>query len=258
MIDLLGSITLFVSIYIATFLAIGYAAMAFKIGYHQWSALIAVICATALTIRIIERGRWRLGFFVPPGIASKEFLFGALFAAVLILVVDGLAQATTRLHHVVGTGFPWFELIAVFAPAAFHEELLFRGYVFQKLRMWSRIGAIGITSIVFAALHVSNRGISAMAIVNLCIAGVLLALAYERYERLWFPIGIHFIWNILSGPILGYGVSGYAAESTVFRTIGSGPLLVTGGTFGIEGSIWMAAAELGGIFWLTRGFRRVA
>jgi hypothetical protein len=50
-------------------------------------------------------------------------------------------------------------------------------------------------------------------------------------------------------------VSGYAAEATVFRTIGYGPLVVTGGMFGIEGSIWMAAAELAGIFWMTRNVK---
>jgi membrane protease YdiL (CAAX protease family) len=258
LVELFGPITLFVSIYLATFLAIGYASMALRAGYHQWAALAGVVVATALTIRMIERGRWRLGVFVPPSIGTADFLRGGLFAVVLILVVDGAAQATTHLHHVRGSGFPWLELITVFAPAAVHEELLFRGYIFQKMRTWSRMGAIGTTSIVFAALHATNRGISTIAIINLIIAGVLLALAYERYQRLWFPIGIHFVWNILSGPILGYGVSGYAADTTVFRTIGSGPLLVTGGAFGIEGSVWMAAAELGCIFWLARGFKRIA
>jgi membrane protease YdiL (CAAX protease family) len=254
-VELLGAITLFVSIYLATFLAIGYAGMALGAGYHQWAALLGVICATALTIRIVERGRWRLGIVVPPAIAAADFLRGGLFATLLILAVDGIALLTTHLRHVRGAGFPWLELITVFGPAAVHEELLFRGYLFQKMRLWNRIAAIGITSIVFAVLHATNRGISPIAIFNLIIAGVLLALAYERYQRLWFPIGIHFVWNILSGPILGYGVSGYAAETTVFRTIGSGPLLVTGGAFGIEGSVWMAAAELGGIFWLARGFK---
>ena len=252
LVELPGPITLFVSIYLATFLAAGYASIALGLGYHQWAALVGVICATALTIRIVERGRWQLGVFVPPSIATFDFLRGALFALVLILAVDGAALLTTNLRHVRGAGFPWLELITVFAPAAVHEELLFRGYLFQKMRQWSRVGAIGITSIVFAVLHTSNRGVSTIAIINLIIAGVLLALAYERYQRLWFPIGIHFLWNVLSGPILGYGVSGYAAQTTVFRTIGSGPLLVTGGAFGIEGSVWMAAAELGGVFWMTR------
>ena len=232
--------------------------MALRAGLHQWAAFLAVICATAVTIRVVERGRWQLGLFVPPSIATADFLRGALLAAALILVVDAMAQLTTQLHHVGGRGFPWVEVMTVFAPAAVHEELLFRGYVFQKMREWSRIGAIGISSVVFAGLHGTNRGVSTIAIINLFIAGILLALAYERYRRLWFPIGIHFVWNILSGPILGYGVSGYASDTTVFRTIGSGPLLVTGGAFGIEGSVWMAAAELGGIFWLARGFKRVA
>ena len=56
---------------------------------------------------------------------------------------------------------------------------------------------------------------------NLILAGVLLALAYERYERLWFPIGIHIAWNVASGPILGYDVSGYVPSQTVLRTIGT-------------------------------------
>ena len=123
------------------------------------------------------------------------------------------------------------------------------------MRRWNRWAAIFATSVVFAALHGGNRGISLMAILNLILAGILLALAYERFERLWFPIGIHFLWNILSGPILGYGVSGYVAQSTVFRTIGSGSVLITGGAFGIEASVWMGLVEVGGIFWMTRNVK---
>ena len=164
---------------------------------------------------------------------------------------------STNLRHVRGGGLAGFELVAVFIPAAIHEELAFRGYLFQKMRMWNRRAAIGITSIVFAALHVGNRGITALAIANLLLAGVLLALAYERFERLWFPIGIHLAWNLLSGPILGFGVSGYAARTTLLRTVGSGAPWVTGGMFGIEGSVWMAVVEAGGIFLLSRGLRRV-
>jgi len=255
---LLGPITLFVSVYLATFLAIGYAMIALGLRYQQWAGLMAAICATAFTVRIIENGRWRLGLFVPPQIAATDFLRGTLFAAVVILLVDGALLLTTGVHHARGAGFPWLELIAVFAPAAVNEELVFRGYLFQKMRMWNRFAAIGVTSTVFALLHATNRGISIIAIVNLIVAGVLLALAYERFERLWFPIGIHLAWNLLSGPILGYHVSGYVARATVVRAIGSGPLLVTGGAFGIEGSIWMTAAELGGIFWLSRTLKRDA
>jgi membrane protease YdiL (CAAX protease family) len=226
--------------------------------FYQWASLAAVIAATVFTVRVVERGRWRLGLFVAPRIAAIDFGRGTIFTVLLIGGADVAILATTNLRHIRSDGFPWLELIAVFAPAVFHEELLFRGYLFQKIRIWNRYAAIGATSAVFAMLHGFNHGITAVAMVNLTIAGVLLALAYERYQRLWFPIGIHLAWNLLSGPILGYGVSGYVAQTTLFRTIGSGPALLTGGAFGIEGSIWMAAVELGGIFWLSRGFRKDA
>jgi len=254
-VELLGPITLFVSVYLATFLAVGYGAMAVALPYHQWAALISVIGATAFTVRIIERGRWRLGIFVPLQIAAFDLLFGAAFASVLILIADGLVMASSNLRQIRAGGFPAVELLTVFVPAAVHEELAFRGYLFQKMRLWNRAGAIAVTSFVFALLHTGNRGVSAVAMVNLVLAGVLLALAYERYERLWFPIGIHLTWNVLSGPILGFGVSGYVAKASLFRAAGTGQAWITGGAFGIEGSVWMGLVEVGGILWMTRNVK---
>jgi membrane protease YdiL (CAAX protease family) len=85
------------------------------------------------------------------------------------------------------------------------------------------------------------------ALTNLFLAGVLLCVAYERYGRLWFPIGIHFGWNILSGPILDYDVSGYVSAASVWRMAGSGPPWLTGGAFGIEGSVWIGVMEVAAI-----------
>jgi len=244
--SLLLPLTLFVAVYLAVFVGLG------TFVDPQWAGLIAVIAATAFTVRIVEGARWRLGFFVPPRFALRDFVLGVGFAAALILVTDALVTATSNLRQTFAGGFPRAELITVFIPAAFHEELAFRGYLFQKIRTWSRGGAIAITSMVFALLHAGNRGVTAMAIANLVLAGVLLALAYERFQRLWFPIGIHLAWNIFSGPVLGFGVSGYVASATLFRTSGGGPGWITGGAFGIEGSVWMALVELGGIFLLSR------
>jgi CAAX protease family protein len=253
--ELFGPITLFVSVYVAIFLSVGYGGAAIGLPYPQWAALIAAIAATAFTIRVVEGGRWRLGVFVAPRIAAIDFLLGVAFASALVLIVDALIIATTSLRQLRGNGLPGFELAVVFIPAAIHEELVFRGYLFQKMRVWSRGAAIGITSALFAILHAGNRGITALAMINLFLAGVLLAFAYERFERLWFPIGIHLAWNLLSGPILGFGVSGYLARATLLRTVGSGPVWITGGTFGIEGSAWMAAVEAAGIFWLVNELR---
>ncbi len=223
--------------------------------HYQWVALLSVLCATAATIRTLEGGRWDLGLFVRPRVAASDVFRGGMFAALLITLADALLLISSSVRHLRGSGFPWFELAMVFTPAALHEEIAFRGYVFQKIRQWNRVVAILVTALVFALLHLGNTGVSAPAVLNLILAGVLLALAYERYRRLWFPIGIHFVWNVLSGPILGYGVSGYNAQSTLVRTVAAGPAWLTGGAFGIEGSVWMGIVEAGGICWLINELR---
>ncbi len=105
-------------------------------------------------------------------------------------------------------------------------------------------------------MHGANNGLTAVAFANLLLAGVLLALAYERYGRLWFPIGLHLAWNLLCGPILGYDVSGYIPERSVLTTRGKGAPLLTGGIFGIEGSIWIVLVEVAGIALLLLNARR--
>jgi membrane protease YdiL (CAAX protease family) len=236
-----------VALYLATFFAGGYLTALAGVYFNQWIALLSVCVATIATIAIIERGAWRLGFFVPPRMASREFLLGCGAAILLIGAADGLVMLTTRLRHVAGNGFPWVELIAVYLPAVVHEELLFRGYPFQKIWRAHRMAAVLLSSIVFAALHAGNNAFSLLAFANLFFAGILLALAYARYERLWFPIGIHLGRNLLSGPILGYNVSGYVSSESVLRTVGRGTPWLTGGLFGIEGSVWIVVVELAGI-----------
>lgn len=233
---------MFVSVYLATFLAVGYVT-----GLIYVSLLIAAAAATAFTNLVMDRGRWRIGIFVAPHLALRDFAFGAAFAIVLVACGDLLVIASTSLRHVRGAGFPWRELLIVYVPASVHEELVFRGYLFQKARAWHRTVAIAFFALTFGALHVMNGHITPVALANLIIAGVMLALAYELYERLWFPIGLHLAWNVFTGPILGYGVSGFASEKTLFLTSGSGPDWLTGGAFGFEGSVWIAVVELTGV-----------
>jgi membrane protease YdiL (CAAX protease family) len=232
-----------VSVYLATFVAFG---LLFALRV-QWAGLVAAIVATLATIRVWERGRWAIGLATAPKNAFRELTLGVGFAAVLITACSALIILFTDVRQSFRGGFPTADLLLLFAPAALHEELAFRGYVFQKLRQWSRWGAIAISSAVFALMHGGNTGVSVLAVINIVIAGVLLALAYERYRRLWFPIGIHFAWNLMSGPILGYPVSGFIPKESVLAVVGSGTVLQTGGAFGIEGSVFMTVVEIAGI-----------
>ena len=217
--QIIAALSLFVALYLATFFGASYVTALAGAYFNQWVALLSVCAATVGTIAIMEAGSWPLGFFVPASLAVREGLLGCGAALLLIGAADGLVMLTTRLRHVAGNGFPWIE----------------------------RVAAILFSSIVFAALHAGNNAFSMLAMANLFFAGILLALAYARYERLWFPIGIHLGWNLLSGPILGYNVSGYVSSESVMRTTGRGAPWLTGGLFGIEGSVWIVVVELAGI-----------
>jgi membrane protease YdiL (CAAX protease family) len=218
----------------------------------QWTGLISVSLATLLIAGFWERGRWPLGLFVPPRLAVREYVLGSAFGALLVSAAALLIVLTTGERHVWGRGFPWLEVFALYLPAAVHEELLFRGYAFQKLYAWRPWFALWVVALGFAALHLGNPSLSWIGIANIFLGGLLLGLAYARYGRLWFPIGLHLAWNLMSGPILGHEVSGYESLSTLLKELDPGPEWLTGGRFGIEGSIWMTAAELAGIAVLAR------
>jgi membrane protease YdiL (CAAX protease family) len=236
-------VTLFVSAYLATFWCTEFVSRVTGWRPVYLIALVAAAGATAFCNAVFDGGRWRVGLFVAPHLAARELVLGLALAAALIGAGDLVIVLMTDLRHAPGNGFPWRELVVVFIPAVVHEELVFRGYVYQKIRGVSRVLSIGVTSLVFAFLHTKNSGATAVAIANIAVAGVLLALAYETFQRLWFPIGIHLAWNVASGPLLGYPVSGYVPSQSVMRTIGSGPRVVTGGAFGIEASIVMLIVE---------------
>jgi hypothetical protein len=240
------------ALYLATVFALGVLAAAVGWPYVRWIGLLGIVAATAATIEISEGGRWSLGLAVMLRAALAELAGGIVFAGILIVAGDRLIALSASVRHARGGGFPWLELVLVFVPAALHEELLFRGYAYQKLRTWSRGGAVLLTASVFAVLHGANPGITLIAMANLFLAGVLLALAYERRRHLWLPIGIHIGWNVVSGPILGYGVSGYVAGTTMLTTRVVGAPWITGGTFGIEGSVWVLAVEIVGIIAVAR------
>ena len=214
--------------------------------------MIAASVATLATIAIWERGRWDLGFFVAPRLALPELLRGLLWGFLLISACAAAIVAFTDVRPAAGNGFPWREVFVFFFPAVIHEELLFRGYPFQKLLRWNRHFALAFVALLFAALHAGNPAVTALGLLNIFLAGLFLGLAYERYGRLWFPIGIHLGWNLATGPVYGHEVSGYISMHSLLVERGSGPDLLTGGDFGVEGSVLMTVVELAAIALLLR------
>jgi membrane protease YdiL (CAAX protease family) len=242
--QVIPAVIVFVCAYLAASTMAARTARLLHFDAQQWMALAAVIVATFAAVVVCDRGSWRIGL----GAGGSSWLFelgaGALIAALLIFSADNIVTLTASLHRWRGRGFPWSELSSLFLPAAVHEELLFRGYVYQKLRRWNRGLAVAATSLLFGLLHAGNDGATVLALLNVALAGVLFCLAYEWRQRLWLPISLHFFWNVISGPLLGYAVSGYGEERSLFVTRVTGRPWLAGGPFGIEGSVAVTAVEL--------------
>jgi len=102
--------------------------------------------------------------------------------------------------------------------------------------------ALIISSLLFSLMHWFNPNIDLFGFIDLFLAGILLGISYVYTKNLWFPIALHFSWN-LTQSFLGFNVSGQDAYSIIEFTIPENNLL-NGGDFGFEGSIFSIIAQI--------------
>jgi hypothetical protein len=126
--------------------------------------------------------------------------------------------------------------VMIFLLVSVMEETLVRGYILKNLMLsFNPYLALFITSLLFAAFHLPNPNINIVGFINIFLAGILLGITYIHTRNLWFPIGLHFSWN-LTQTQLGFNVSGKGAYS-ILELNYSGANILNGGDFGFEGSI---------------------
>jgi membrane protease YdiL (CAAX protease family) len=137
----------------------------------------------------------------------------------------------------------------VFAFAALLEELLFRGFLFQRL-----VAGIGawptqlLLAVLFAVAHAGNPGMegatAVWASIDIGLAAILLGLAYLRTRSLALPFGLHLGWNWAQGYLLGFGVSGFDHTGWLQPVFLDKPQWLTGGTFGPEASVFGVVVDV--------------
>lgn len=147
-----------------------------------------------------------------------------------------------------------------FAWVAVLEELLFRGFVFQRLvDAASAPIALGLMAALFAIAHWGNPGMEGTtrvwATIDTVLGGIVLGQAYLRTGSLALPIGIHFGWNWIQGSILGFDVSGLDQAGWLLPQLLDKPQWLTGGSFGPEASVFsvVADASIALMLWRWRG-----
>lgn len=128
--------------------------------------------------------------------------------------------------------------LAIGIGAGVIEEILFRGILLRVLDAWlGSWAALGITSLLFGLIHMTNPGASLVTALGLVVeAGVLLGAAYLLTRRLWFAIGLHIAWNAVQAGVFSSTVSGTGEQRGLLLAEMDGPAWLTGGAMGIEGS----------------------
>lgn len=174
---------------------------------------------------------------------GRGLLVGLLLFAAVIMAI-----AISGGYHVLGFGSTAaaVTMVGVNAAAAVTEELAFRGVLFRVVeqRAGSWIALAG-TGVLFGGMHLLNPDATVWGAVAIAVeAGGMLGAAFLATRKLWLPIGLHFGWNLAESGIFGTEMSGSGAPDGLLHSVSSGPMLLTGGEFGPEASVFSVIAGL--------------
>ncbi len=182
-----------------------------------------------------------MGLVRRPG-AVREWALGAtlgwsaVVACVLPIALSGglLVTVASRTPAMLGT---LLVDLATLLLAALSSEVLFRGYLFQRL---IEVKGPGTAAVVMTVLAAMTRGIlphsSPGSFLVSFLFGIVFAIAYLRTRALWVGWGVHFAVFATTTVLFGLPVGSFTDFSPVIASYTSGPTWLTGGGYGPEGS----------------------
>lgn len=218
-----------------------------QITVWEWQLLVSLLLAHLALLRFVERRGWSWVGLGRDAARPASLLHGVAIGALAIGLPSALLLATRWLRVIPTPDGSWggaaYSLAVTLAPAAMWEELTFRGYPFAVLReRFGAVAAVGVTSVLFGLLHVSNPGATPLAITMVIVAGIFLGAILLATRSLWATWAAHFAWNWTMAALFHMEVSGGGFPTPDYRVVEVGPDWLTGGGWGPEGGV---AALLG-------------
>ncbi|MBQ9051020.1 MAG: CPBP family intramembrane metalloprotease [Lachnospiraceae bacterium] len=162
--------------------------------------------------------------------------------------MNGAAILMAWMHGDIRMYFDKFELvpfiilfIAVFVQSA-AEEMICRGFIYQRVlrtyrgRFWL---AVIINSVFFGMIHLGNNGISAMAVVDLVVTGLLFSAMVYYFDSLWMAMAAHAGWNFTQSILAGLPNSGNVVPYSIFKldAAAARDSFFYNVAFGVEGTV---------------------
>lgn len=209
-----------------------------QIGYEAGVGL-AVVGALLMVFKMLKTYDFESLFIIKKNVLSG-FLKGTLIGSLLLSCCIGVAFLNGNVSFTLGSiNIVLFILFLVYyIVVACFEELLFRSFPLVVLAERYPVAlSITITSILFGLAHLGNAGFTWLAMLNITLAGALFSIFVLQKRNISWAIGLHFGWNFTQGTLLGYQVSGENSPGLLVAKP-TGAIYFSGGSFGIEGSVF--------------------
>lgn len=177
---------------------------------------------------------------------SKQLSLGLILGSIQMIFICTLMALSTNIKFEFNDNFSinllMFSSFA-FLCAAVLEELLFRGFIFQRL-----IDGIGFTyaqllmATIFVLAHLTNPELNEAtmlwATIDIGLGAIIWGMAFYYTKSLALPIGLHFSWNWMQGSIFGFNVSGFEQQGLLSPMMADGHNWLTGAGFGPEATVF--------------------
>ncbi|MBY4985952.1 CPBP family intramembrane metalloprotease [Streptococcus suis] len=218
-------------------------------------AFAFISLAIILWARFVEKSPW-LGLGMTKKGAFKDFILGwgigvaMLITCVLLMWGFGAIRISSVQFSPQLFG-EFLVLVLAWSVQGTTEELLTRGWMFSSLSAKHNIPVgLLISSLFFTFLHLGNNAISLIPLLDLTLFAILACLVMLKTGNLWVISGIHAAWNCFQGNVFAFPVSGTQAGQAFIAVNTSGPDWLSGGAFGVEGSIISLIVQGFMIAWL--------
>lgn len=205
----------------------------------DWSI---ILLSVLLAVRILDYAQARLGW-TALGFAKENIITslqlgftvgsGIILLCFLVLYLGGWVSIV-KLNFIILPFLGWL-LFFLIQPLA--EEIIMRAFLQNQIhRYFGAWPGLVASALVFGLLHAGNNAFTWIAGVEIVLGGLLMGQLYLYCQNIWAPFALHAVWNFLQSTVLGFAVSGMDTYR-VFDLKISGPEWLTGGDFGLEGSI---------------------
>lgn len=176
----------------------------------------------------LSRTPWAaIGFSRPRSwiaVIAGGMVLGVAFKLVmkaLVMPLLGAPPINPAYHFLAGNAAAsWRMALEVIVTAGFAEEVVFRGFLYERLgTLWgtdprARVATVALTSAYFGLLHAPGQGLAGAE--QAFITGSVIGGLYAVTRNLWLPIVIHSAFDLAAVAII-YANLESAVGHWVFR-----------------------------------------